>query len=234
MRRRFRLVELLDQRRALVVPRRSRVGGAAEDVAPLEARAGDEGNVFGLEPRAGQEPGHLLPDLLEPSLRPVGHVHLVDGHDDALDAYRPDEEGMFFGLASQAGFEVARRRVDDEHRKVRLAGAGDHVGHEVAVPGGVEDGEAGLFRLELVGGDVDGDAACPLLGALVEDPGEGERSFADGLGFFAVLVHRPLVDGFQVEQESSHERALAGVNVAYTGMESDTPRHSRGEGDTHR
>ena len=78
---------------------------------------------------------------------------------------------------------------------------------------GVEDGEAGFGRLEVVGGDVDGDAAGALVGGLVHDPGEGEGGFAHCLGLLAEFVNGPLVDDLEVEEESAHESAFAVIYV---------------------
>lgn len=48
---------------------------------------------------------------------------------------------MFTRLAFKSGFEIPCAGVDDEDGEVGLAGAGDHIGNEVAVAGCVKDGK---------------------------------------------------------------------------------------------
>lgn len=59
-----------------------------------------------------------------------------------------------------------------------LGRAGYHVLDEVAVAGGIDDGDVVLGGLELPEGDVDGDAALPLCLQLVQHPGILEGAFA--------------------------------------------------------
>ena len=138
-----------------------------DDVVTCQACAGDESQVFGLETGGCEEGRDLLGDFVEPRLRPGDCIEFVDGNDDALDAHAADQEGVFFGLAFEAGFEVANAGVDDEDGKVGLACAGNHVGDEVSVAGRVEDGEAGGFGFEFVHGDVDGYTSVSLFCTLI-------------------------------------------------------------------
>lgn len=120
---------------------------------------------------------------------------------------------MFFRLAFEAGFEVAGTGVDDEDGEVGLAGAGDHVGDEVAVAGSVEDGEGGVGGGELVVCSVDCDAAFTFFGALVHDPGKGEGGFTDVFSFFPVFLYGPLIHYFEIMEEPAHQCALPRINV---------------------
>jgi hypothetical protein len=103
---------------------------------------------------------------------------------------------------------------DDEHRVVCLGGARDHVFHEVTVARAVDDGEVVVVRVELLVGDVDCDATLALLGEVVHHVGELEAAFALFFGFFSVLLDYVLGDAPRLEEESTHERALAVVDVA--------------------
>ena len=67
------LLEVAEQRRA-VVP--GRVLGARDDVVAQQGRDRDEGHVADAQP--GRELLELDPDLVEPRLREVDEVHLVD------------------------------------------------------------------------------------------------------------------------------------------------------------
>lgn len=74
---------------------------------------------------------------------------------------------MFARLAFKAGFKAPCAGVDDEDGEVGLAGAGDHVGNEVAVAGCVKDGEICKRGGEGVGCDVDCYPATAFFRALV-------------------------------------------------------------------
>lgn len=74
---------------------------------------------------------------------------------------------MFARLSLQSGFETPCAGVDDEDGEVGLAGAGDHVGNEVAVARGVKDGEVCKGGREGVGCYVDCYPATAFFRALV-------------------------------------------------------------------
>lgn len=169
-----------------------------DDVIACEAGAGDESEVFGLETGGCEEGRDLLGDFVEAGLRPGDCVEFVDGDDDALDAHAADKEGMFFGLAFEAGFEVAGAGVNDEDGEVGLTCAGNHVGNEVSVARGVEDGEAGGFGFEFVHGDVDGYTSVSLICTLIEHPCKSERSFANSFGLFAISIQCPLINYLKI------------------------------------
>ena len=128
------------------------------------------------------EARHLLLDLLEPSLGVwgLGGVHLVDGDDQLLDTEGVGEEGVLPGLPvlGDTSLELSSSGGDDEHTAVSLAGAGDHVLDEVAMAGGVDDGDVVLGGLELPEGDIDGDTTLALGLQLVQHPGVLERALA--------------------------------------------------------
>ena len=73
----------------------------------------------------------LLLELLEPLLgvERLGGVHLVDGHDELLDAEGVGEQGVLprLPVLGDAGLELSSPGGDDEDSAVGLAGARDHV-----------------------------------------------------------------------------------------------------------
>ena len=121
------------------------------------------------------ETGHLLLDLLEPGLGVgrLGGVHLVDGNDQLLDTEGVGEQSVFSGLTvlGDTSLELSSSGGDDEHTAVSLAGAGDHVLDEVAMAGGVDDGDVVLGGFKLRECDINGDTTLTLGLQLVHDPG---------------------------------------------------------------
>lgn len=169
-----------------------------DDVIACEAGAGDEGEVFGLKTGGCEEGGDLLGYFVEAGLGPGDCVEFVDGDEDALDAHTADEEGVFFGLAFEAGFEVAGAGVDDEDGEVGLACAGNHVRDEISMARSVEDGEAGGVGFEFVHGDIDGYTSVSLFCTLIEHPCKSEGSFAQSFGFFAIPIQCPLINYLEI------------------------------------
>merc|ERR1712216_169022 len=153
------LVERIEKVGALVP---AHVGGVLDHVVSVEAGDGDEGDLLWVVASLLQEVGHLLLDLLVAGLA-VGRggvVHLVHGDTHLLHAKGVGEESVLTGLAilGDTGLELTGGRGHDEHGKISLRGAGDHVLDEVTVPGGIDDGEVVLGGLELPESDVNGDA----------------------------------------------------------------------------
>ncbi len=112
-----------------------------------------------------EELTHLELDELE-KLR-VGDVHLVDEADEVIDTQLAGEQHVLAGLGLDA-----LTAVDEEDAAVHLAGAGDHVLHEVGVTGTVDVGVDPPRRLVADVARDDGDAAALLLGGTV-DLGKG-------------------------------------------------------------
>ncbi len=99
----------------------------------------------------------------------VGHVGLVDEHNQVLDAHLTREQHVFPRLRLGA-----LRTVDEQDGAVHLGGAGDHVLHEVGVTGAVDVRVVPCGRLVLDVRQVDGDATDALLGRAVDlRAGEG-------------------------------------------------------------
>ena len=128
----------------------------------LERRDLDDGDVVPRELVLGEELAHLHLDELE-QLRVVDHVGLVERDDDRRHLDLAREEDVLPRLRHRA---VGRR--DHEDRAVHLGGARDHVLDVVGVPRAVDVRVVAVLRLVLDVRRVDGDAALPLLGRLVD------------------------------------------------------------------
>merc|ERR1719220_314908 len=194
------------------------VGGSLNHVVTVPSGDWHEGNGSGVVTDLLDESGHLLLDLLKPSLGVggLGGVHLVDAHDELLDPEGVGEEGELAGLAvlGDAGLELTGAGGDDEDAAVGLRGAGDHVLDEIPVAGGVDDGDVVLGSLELPQGDVDGDATLALGLELVEHPGILEGALAHLLGLLLELLDRSLVDTTALVDQMAGGGRLARVDVA--------------------
>ena len=92
---------------------------------------------------------------------------------------------MFAGLSvlGDTGLEFTGARPDDQDGAVSLGSARDHVLDEIAVTGGIDDGDLVLRGLELPQGNVDGDTTLTLRLELVEHPGVLEGALAEFVGF---------------------------------------------------
>ena len=75
-------------------------GGGCDHVVAVPAEDGHEGDGGGVVADLLDEALDLLLDLLEPGLGVgrLGGVHLVDGHDELLDAEGVGEQGVLPGL----------------------------------------------------------------------------------------------------------------------------------------
>ena len=110
---------------------------ALDDVVAVQRRERDQRDV--LQPELVGERAVLALDLVEPLLRVVDEVHLVDGHRDVADAEQRDEEAVPARLR-----EDALARVEEDDGAVGGRGAGDHVARVLLVAGRVGDDELRL------------------------------------------------------------------------------------------
>merc|ERR1740130_2405954 len=124
------------------------VGGDLDHVVSVEAGDRDEWDLVWVVASLLQEVGDLLLDLLVASLgvRGGGVVHLVHGNAHLLHSESVGEECVLTGLAilGDTSLELTSRRGDDEHGKISLGGAGDHVLDEITMSWGINDGEVVL------------------------------------------------------------------------------------------
>ena len=137
------------------------------DIFAREAGTWHEGNVLSQKTRCGQKSQDLSGNFREAVLRPVNCIKLVDSNNETSDAHATDQKCVFSSLAFEARFKIAGTGVDDENGEGSLASTSDHVGDEVSMAWGIEDGEVSLCGLKFVGGNVNCDTSVSLLGALV-------------------------------------------------------------------
>ena len=144
----------------------------AGQVLTRQAAEGDKRDFISRKSSQCQEMARLLDNLLVPVVGPADCVELVDGNDESGHADRPDKQCMFLSLPSglNTGFESTGRSIENEYGKIGLCRAGNHVGDKVAMARGVQDREACLWGLKLVGRNVHCYAAGALFGRLVEHP----------------------------------------------------------------
>src|SRR5947199_1391896 len=206
--RHLQVVERLDEVRALVPGHLLR---RLRDVLALVRADRDERDLVHLVANAPEQRGEFRLQLVEARLRErrLRRVHLVDRDDQLLDAERAREEDVFFRLRLHAF-----RAANDEHGRIRLGRAGNHVLDEVPVAWGVDDREVVLVRVKALVRDVDRQAALPLLLHLVHDEGELERGLAHLLGEFLQVLEFVGVDVPRVVQDPADGRRLPVVDVA--------------------
>ena len=194
----------LDQRRA-VVPRRSR--GPVDDVVAVQ-RADRHQLRLGQADAAGQRE-HLRRHLVEPLLRELDQVHLVDRHHHVGDA----QERRDLGVAARLG-DDAGPGIDEHEDQVGGRRAGEHVAGVALVAGRVGQDEGASRRREVPVGDVDGDALLALGAQAVGERGQVRGAVA------------PLRDGGQligeqelgVQQQPADERRLPVVDRSGGGQ----------------
>merc|ERR1719402_1474840 len=174
------------------------VGGGFDHVVAMEPGDGHESHSSGVVADLLDEAAHLLLDLFEPSLGVgrLGGVHLVDGHDELLDAEGVGEKGVLSGLTvlGYTGLELTSTGGNDEDAAISLGGSSDHVLDEIPVSGSVDDGDVVLGSLELPEGDIDGDSTLALGLEFVEHPGVLEGALAHLLSLLLELLDGSFVD----------------------------------------
>ena len=198
------VLDLLEHRRA-VVPGGGR--GARDDVVAV-ARA-DRDEAGGVHAEPAEEVGVLGDDRVELGLVPVQQVHLVDQHADLADAEHAEDVAVPLGVLPHA-----LEGVDDEQRRLRARGAGDHVLEELHVARGVVDDVVALRRVEEAARRVDGDALRLLVlqGVQEERVLEGARVL---LAHLLDLLQLAVGQGAGVGHEPADDGALAVVHVAH-------------------
>merc|ERR1711881_381392 len=186
------------------------VVGLGEEVVAVPPGDGDHGDLLVDESRGPadllEHAVHLGGDLGVASLgvgtvSTVLSVHLVDAHDELLDAEKVDETSVLTGLALDlTGLVVALLDSGNEvtvgghheHTNISLGGTGDHVLDEVTVTGGIDHGVVPMVGEELLRGAGDGHAALALLLLPVHEKGEGERALAETVSLILQLLQLTL------------------------------------------
>merc|ERR1719339_631887 len=194
------------------------VGGSLNHVVTVPSGDWHEGNGSGVVTDLLDESGHLLLDLLEPSLGVggLGGVHLVDGDDELLHTQGVGQQGMLPGLSilGDTGLKLSSSRGNDEDTTVSLAGSGDHVLDEVTVAGSVDDGDVVLGGLKLPESNVNGDSTLALRLQLVHDPSILEGALSRLLGLLLELLDGPLVNTSTLVDQVASGGGFARVDVA--------------------
>ena len=159
---------------------------------------------------------HARPDGVEARLAPRHGVHLVHDHHQPRQPQPLQQHGVLARLRvrQEARLELALGRGHHEEARVRLARARDHVGHKVAMAGGVQQHHAPVRSLEALHAHVNRDAARALLRVLVQHPRVLERRLAHVARVLFKRVHVLLRDELQVVQQVAHQGRLACVDVA--------------------
>ena len=129
-------------------------------------------------------------------------------------AHATDDQGVLFGLAFETGLEAVLLRIDNEDGEVGLGHACDHIGDEVSVTRGIQDGEARLLSLERDSGNIDRNTAASLFVGLVHEPCKGEGRLANRLCLLSQFPQRSFIDNLQIVEQATHECALTVVDVA--------------------
>jgi len=192
------------------------VGGNVDHVVTVEAGDRDEWDVLGVIADLLNEVGCLLDDLVETILGPLGGVHFVNGDDQLLDTESVGEEGVLTSLAilGDTSLELTSTGGNDENGAISLGGTSDHVFDEIAMAGGVNDGNIVLGSLELPESNVDGDTTFTLGLQFIEDPRILEGTFAQLGGFLLELLDGTLVNSSALVDQVAGGGRLAGVDVA--------------------
>merc|ERR550519_1537358 len=170
----------------------SHVGGWLQHVVAMPSGDGDEGDGGRVVADLLDEARDLLLDLLEPGTGVgwLGGVHLVDAHNELLDAEGVGEQGVLTGLAvlGDAGLELTSTSRNDQDTAIGLRCPRDHVLDEIPVAGSVDDGDVVLVGLELPESDVDGDTTLTLGLQFVQHPGVLEGALAHLLRLLLVRL----------------------------------------------
>ena len=141
------MIERFDDGRAdIPVDRR----GAGDDAVAV-AR-GNRDHRGGLDPEAAEVGADLGVDVAEPAVVIADAVHLVDDDHDLAHAEQMQEIAVPPGL-----FAHPLGGIDDQHRRIGLGGAGDHVAQELGVARRIDQDEIARRRAEADLAGVDGD-----------------------------------------------------------------------------
>src|SRR6266851_2342231 len=206
VRRARQRVERLQHARPVIPGGRHR---AARDHVAVAGADGDDRRGGEIEP--GEIARGRVRHPVERVLGVAAAVHLVDGDDDLADAEEVQQEGVAPRLLRQA-----LDHVDDQDRRLRRGGAGQHVLEELDMAGRVDDDIGARGAGEADARRVDGDALVALDLERVHDEGPFERHAALAA---RLLERRDLALGQRagVVQEAADEGRLAVVDMADDG-----------------
>ncbi len=156
-------------------------------------------------------------DLIESLLGPLNAwlVHLIDQHDQLLNAERLGQHGVLLSLATavETGLEFTLTSRNNENTNVSLRSAADHIGHIVLVTRGIEESVSLLGRSEVSSADFDCFTLVSLFLVRVHDISEIPRLTILLFGLFLILRDSSLVDltslktKKQIKAEETDERS---------------------------
>lgn len=156
-----------------------RVCSLCHHVFSMNRTDGQEVQIMGLKPDAGQEGKHLIVDLIVPLLTVVSFLHLVEDHDELGNSETSCEHSVLFRSALSAfptTLELRLGHIEHENATISLRCSSDHVCDEVTVTWGVQNRKIAIWCLEMSCGDFNGDTTLLLLLCVVHDVGELEAS----------------------------------------------------------
>ena len=189
---------MLEQRRPVVPGHVLRV---ADDVVAVEGRDRDDMEVGKAERL------ELGADLLEPVLRPVDEVHLVDGDGHVRGAEDRDDVGVTACL-----LDDALPRVEQDHGDVGGRRARDHVARVLHVARRVRELEPSPRGHERAVGDVDRDPLLALGAQPVGEQGEVDGRVAAPATRLLDVLELVDVDLLRVVEQPPDQRRLAVVD----------------------
>ena len=189
------LVESLEEEGTLVP---GHVVGPVDHVITNPSRDGNELNLGGEVADLLEVKRKLGLDLVVAGLGVVDGItiHLVDGNDHLLDTHSLGEESVLTGLSvlGETGLELTNAGGDHEDGGISLGGTSDHVLDEIAMTGGINNGEDALGGLELPESDINGDTTLTLSLEFVKNPSVLEGSLTHLEGFLLELLDGTLID----------------------------------------
>ena len=199
-------LEMLEQSRP-TEPRR--VAGKLDHVVAVARR--DRDRHHRGEAELGREGEVIADDAAEYILLIVDEVNLVHRHHDVAHAEQRADKRVPPRLR-----EHALARIDQDHGKLRVRGAGRHVARILLMPRRVGDDERAPRRGEEPVGDVDGDALLALRLEPVEQQGEVDLLAGRAVPPRVLGQGRELIleDQLGIVQQPSDQGRLAVVNRA--------------------
>ncbi|RMP79927.1 hypothetical protein ALQ16_205500 [Pseudomonas syringae pv. actinidiae] len=150
-------------------------------------------------------------DRLEYAFVEAVEVHLVDGHNDVLDAQQRGDVAVATGLGLHAV-----TRIHQNDRQITGRRTGGHVAGVLLMAGRIGDDELALGRGEIAISDIDRDALLPLGLKTIHQQRQIDV-ITRGAGLFRVTGNGfqvIFVDHLGIVQQTPDQRALAVIDVA--------------------
>ena len=196
-------LEMLDERRARIPVH---VRGGRRNVVAENGRERDRGRIPEIELPAQRT--EIVFDFAEHVFRPADEIHLVDGENDVFDADEVEDRRMTLGLLLDA-----RSRIDEYDRNIGVRCPRRHVARVLLMAWRVDDDEAARIGIEILPGDVDGDALLAFGHETVEQHREVGKIGAGGLASRAAdILALIFIKIGGIPEQAPDQRRLAVVN----------------------